>query len=479
MNEPKSMKRKLDWQGIAVLSVLISLVLSLIFWVFNECNPDRLFCGDEYELIGFFGGALTLLVAAWGIGVADKRATALDKTATAAMEGNRQERYRDAITHLGDEKASVRQGGAHTLFQMALENAEERALRVSIAEILCSHIREVTRDKKYQEEYEEKPSTEIQSLLQMLFTMSEHGGGAELARFWEGIRPDLSDGYFRGLALVGGQFYHARLLRAQFQGAELQLANFQEADLRYAQFHEATLNDAKFIESNLRGAVFQRAKLLGAQFQRAKHFDCPDFRGAELLDANFTGGELPEAKFQGADLSRASLMLANLWQAQFQGAKLHGTQLQGAEPNKAQFQGAELQEAQFQAANLWGAEFQEAEFRETKFQGVCSEQSRLAPFFENRIRVQQDKDSCYAQAIFSGGLDEKRINDFIANLKEAGWDTKEIDRFKARIDGHKEREANHELPDGVVSGKYDKDQADTWIAKYEKDYEEGTSRTLL
>lgn len=422
----KSVKRNLDWWLVTLFTVITVIVL--------------LISRKDYELT--LTWSLSFILASLGIFVANKRAMALDKTAEAQAKavaatetGNRQQRFRDAVTHLGHKKASVRQGGAHTLFQMALENAEEenaekKALRVSIAEILCSHIREVTGDEKYQQDHKQKPSTEIQSLLQMLFTTRIHGE-EELDRFWEGIQPDLSGGYFCGLEIEKARFRNARLADAQFQRASLVMAQFQGADLYWVQFHGAILIDAQF-------------------------------QGANLRSARFLGVNLCRTQFQGADLEEAQFHRAILRQAKFQAANL----------KEAQFQGAELQEAQFQATYLEGAAFQEAKFDKTQFQGVSSGENgpTRRESFEDRIRKRQDKSSCYAQVVFSGGFDEESKKHFVDRLERAGpgplWKEQEIHRFKERVFQHGEMEANHEPPDGVVSGTYDQTQADAWIRDY-------------
>ena len=52
---------------------------------------------------------------------ADNTAKAADDTAKATEAGNRQRAFKDGVEHLGNDKSSVRQGGAHALFHLALE----------------------------------------------------------------------------------------------------------------------------------------------------------------------------------------------------------------------------------------------------------------------------------------------------------------------------------------------------------------------
>ena len=72
--------------------------------------------------------------------------------------------------------------GARALFHLALEDKD---LSESIANFLCAHIRETTGNKGYQEQNKDKPSTEMQSLLRLLFT-TETVDERRLEEFWHG-----------------------------------------------------------------------------------------------------------------------------------------------------------------------------------------------------------------------------------------------------------------------------------------------------
>ena len=114
-----------------------------------------------------------------------KSAKAAADSAMATEAGNRQRAFKDGVEHLGSDKSFVRQGGAHALFHLALE---DKGLRASIAGVLCAHIRETTGKKGYQEKNKDKPSAEMQSLLRLLFT-TETVDEKRLTEFWQGITP--------------------------------------------------------------------------------------------------------------------------------------------------------------------------------------------------------------------------------------------------------------------------------------------------
>ena len=212
------------WVFSSVLSVLLVLLLWVAFGSQDDCSGDRIFCllgvgaNGKTEAIKLLGLAMAGVVALWGVMAADRRSDAMADTAKATEDGNRQQAFKDGVEHLGSDKSSVRQGGAHALFHLALK---DEGLCASIAGVLCAHIRETTGDKGYQEKKnKDKPSTEMQSLLRLLFTTETVDKG-RLERFWGGITPDLNGGYFRGVALENAWFQGAKLRSAQFQEASL------------------------------------------------------------------------------------------------------------------------------------------------------------------------------------------------------------------------------------------------------------------
>ena len=382
------------WVFLSVFSVLLLWVMFGDKIGYNGCwIYEGLGVADKTEAIKLLGLAIAGVMAAGGVVAANRRADALadsaeaavasaeaadntakaaDNTAKAAEAGNRQRAFKDGVEHLGSEKPSVRQGGAHALFHLALEDEK---LRASIAGVLCAHIRETTGDKDYQEEYKDKPSTEMQSLLRLLFTTETVDEG-RLERFWDGITPDLNGGYFRGAELDSAQFRGAKLDSAQFQGARLEEVRFQGARLEGARFQGARLRGGQFQRALLGRAQFQRAQLERAQFQGARLGEA-QFQRARLRGAQFQQALLGRAQFQRAWLGRAQFQRAWLGQAQFQRALLWEAQFQGARLRGAQFQGAWLKEAQFQRALLEGSQFQGASLEKSQFQGASLEKSRF------------------------------------------------------------------------------------------------------
>ena len=233
---------------------------------------------DVLKTIGFcIVGVLLVLQAL----AANKRAKAMEDATENTEEGQRQERLKNAIEHLGHKRDSVRMGGAYELFHLAKDTKD---LRQTVMDILCAHIRQKTGEEKYKEKHKAKPSgekrkaepsEEIQSLLTLLFR--------EKHNVFEDCSINLQGSY-----LSGAKLFKARLKKADLRRAQLQRANLREAQLQRANLWGAQLQGANLSKARLQGARFSKA-----QMQRAN-----------LKEAQMSGDFLTEAKSQGAILSK-------------------------------------------------------------------------------------------------------------------------------------------------------------------------------
>ena len=198
------------------------------------------------------GIAVAGMLSIWAVWIAHRRAEEMKKqtdvahrTVCATEERLVQERFRDAVEHLGHASESVRLNGAYALFRLAVR---EEAFREWVARTLCLHIVTVTRAEEYREANATAPSAEIEILMRLLFeekSLDSEGLHSEAEReaFREGFLIDLSRGHFPGLVLKHARFQGADLLHARFQGAYLESAEFQEADLLHAQFQGASSSE--------------------------------------------------------------------------------------------------------------------------------------------------------------------------------------------------------------------------------------------
>ena len=286
---------------IVLLVVLPIIFLAVMFddcpkWIFNLLG----IAGTEepkYEALKFLGigmgGVLVALQALMSYrrakameGTAESQAKATKEQAKANRhtgQGQRQERLKNAIEHLGHKSDSVRLGGAYELFHLAKDTLEEdpkEKLSQTVLDILCAHIRRTTSKSKYREKYKSKPSEEIQSLLTLLFVQEYD--------VFKGLKIDLRRSWMKGAylrnarlenaVLVGVNLQEADLYNAQMQGAVLWKTQMQGAVLADVKMQKATLTSAKMQGAILTDAKMQKAILTDAEMQRSDACRCGNAR---------------------------------------------------------------------------------------------------------------------------------------------------------------------------------------------------------
>ena len=312
----------LVFQNILIV-VLVLLSSAFLGLVVSDSFADFMYkhlSGNRYYALQFLGIGMGGVLLALQALMSYKRAKALEDTANAQAEaakaqakateeqakanqnteqGQRQERLKNAIEHLGHASDSVRLGGAYELFQLAEETEKWRQ---TILDILCAHIRQTTGEAEYRKKYKLKPSEEIQSLLTLLF-VQEH-------EVFTGFHINLQGSWLNGADLTG-----ARLGEAFLVGAYLQRANLDEARLQGTNFGGAHLQKARLWEASLQGANLCWAHLQEAHFLRAR------LQGVDLDQARLQGASLSQASLQGAFLGGVGLQEVNLHEARLQGIR--------------------------------------------------------------------------------------------------------------------------------------------------------------
>ena len=297
-----------------LLSVLIFFLTTLgvvfLIIIFADC-PQRIFNRlgitrteePKYEALKFLGIGMGGLLIALQALMSYRRAKAMEDAVEKTEQGQRQERLKNAIEHLGHKSDSVRLGGAYELFHLAKDTLEEdpkAKLSQTVLDILCAHIRRTTSKSKYREKYRSKPSEEIQSLLTLLF-VQEH-------EVFKDCHINLQGSWLSGASLSRARLVKATLSEARLQGTRLDEARLQGASLSRAHLVKATLSEAR-----LQGTRLDEARL----------------QGAFLFETQLQGAILFKAHLQGANLDKTQLQGAFLFETQLQGAILFETQLQG------------------------------------------------------------------------------------------------------------------------------------------------------
>ena len=196
---------------VGLLVVLFGLFLAVMFCEGAEsCISELLGLEEKHEVLKFLGIGMGGILLALQALASHKRAKAMEDTANAQVEANRtteqglrQERLKNAIEHLGSSSASVRLGGTYELFHLAKDTEKWRQ---TVLDILCAHIRGTTSGKEYREQYEARPSEEVQSLLTLLFV--------DEPDVFEGLHINLWGSWLHGAKLLGTQLQRADFAKA-------------------------------------------------------------------------------------------------------------------------------------------------------------------------------------------------------------------------------------------------------------------------
>ena len=418
---------------IVLLVVLVIVFVGVLSFEYVETHTSKLLdLSSKNETLKFLGIGMGGVLIALQALMSYKRAKAMEKTAEAQADaakaqadavskteqGQRQDRLKNAIEHLGHESDSVRLGGAYELFHLA-EDTED--LRQTVLDILCAHIRRTTGEDNYRETHKSKPSEEVQSLLTLLF-VQEH----EVFKVC-----------------------HINLQGSYLNGADLSMACLKGAVLTKAHLQGVSLD----------GAYLQHARLTEAHMQ-----------GASLIAASMQGASLDRAHMQGAHLGLASMQEASLEGAFLQGASLDEAYLQGASLTGAHLQGANLDAAFLQGALLTEAHMQGASLDAAFLQGVQSQGSTpFLFFFAQRMEELVGQETDLSGVIFEGGLTQEDVDIFVEDF-ENFLSNQKANALREKLTPHIGQPESNQLPreSGAITGSYTKQDAEKWIAEYEQ-----------
>ena len=404
-----------------VVICVIALCIMLGFFVaVMACeNPEWVFKlfgkHDKFEILKFLGVGMGGVLLAIGAVIANRRAKAMEVAAQEQAQANRnteqgqrQERLKNAIEHLGHGSESVRLGGAYELFHLArdeermetVEPVETEVLRRTVLEILCAYIRRTTEEGEYRETHKSRPSEEIQSLLTLLFVQNH--------KVFKGLDVNLRESWLNGASLAGARLVGATLTQTRLQGAFLLNARLQGALLRDANLQLADLRNTR-----LQGAVLHSAKLHGAHMNNAR-----------LQGASLGGARLQEANLEGADLRGAKEWMDHLTSEEQQ--------------RRGPVQDYQL----FSRASV--------------------------PTFAERIRKSVGKPtSDLFGVMFAGGLRQEDMDSLVEGLCD-----EKAKELRMILKSHIDQPTRRHLPpenSGAIIGTYTEEEAETWIAEYETD----------
>ena len=195
------------------------------------------------------------------------------------------DRFNASVTLLASSETSARTGGIYSLYQLAIEPKGEK-YRVQVAQILCSHIRSKTQERRYQTQHEERPSNEIQTAINILFKDINGVKGIyqqDFSKTDNFPKANLSHAYLQGAVFTKAQCQGAYFTKADCQGAD-----FYEADCQGANFYNAQCQGTGFFIALCQGSNFREAYCQGASFMNT-HCEGANFYEAHCQEIIFWG----------------------------------------------------------------------------------------------------------------------------------------------------------------------------------------------
>ena len=477
-----------------VVIVLFVVIFVLLIMRISDCGGaqwlDEGLGADgesnaKYQTLKSLALGLAGLVGLLGLFISNRRAKAQAEAVKAQAESvnaqvkdNENKTFHEAIKHLGDSSASVRLGGIYALYDLALSNLEKRLQ--NIIEILSSHVRETTQEKKYQEKYEKKPSNEISSLLKLLSNLNTKYLSENKKA--ESSPLDLSHACLCGVRLLEADFRKAFFIGSNFANADLEESRFEGAELKVPCFTGANLEESHFEGAKLRGSHFEGAHLYRSHFEGAK-LRSSHFEGANLRSSYFKGAKLERSHFEGAKLRLSYFKSANLERSHFEGANLPGSHFEGANLPGSHFEGANLQESYFEVTNLCGSHFAFANLCGSHFEGAYDDRDGDIDDFMDRIQKRTGKEAEIGNTmVFSGGITgeymkniekrvEKELQNFTTDDKREDF-KKYMNEVIEALKKHQDQPVSHEIPEEVKDnnflGELTEERANEILKQHEK-----------
>ena len=195
-------------------------------------------------------------------------------------------RFSSCVELLGNPKESARIGCAYNLYFLADECPDD--FLNPICEILCAHVRTITNEKPYLEKYGEKPSNEVQTILNLLFQKDKQNNLIfdECFKNFEGAF--LGGAVLNGATLSNVNFRNAKFSIVDFESASLKKVDFVNAFLKNVNFNNSELFNVNFMFSSCSYVGFYNAILSKVDFRHVKFSDV-DFWNAQLKEkVNYT-----------------------------------------------------------------------------------------------------------------------------------------------------------------------------------------------
>jgi uncharacterized protein YjbI with pentapeptide repeats len=343
-----------------LLLITIIIIFSFISFFFFDYLSSYFYGktdspkGEFLKLILTTIGGLFVL---YGLYLNLRRTKALDKQNTINDKGKTDERFKSAIEHLGSNNSAIILGGVHALHQIA---KEANHYREPVFNILCSFIKETT--KKTPQNIIEKPSTIIQTIIDVLFKNKDTE-----EYIFDGLIADLSGSNFnhadfsrsnlKSANLSNGFFVNVSFCKANLSNAIIKKSNFSSSE-----FSDATINDIHIVDSIFNKTSFlnikklQRINLIHSSFNGSS-FRNTIFLNSKIHDSNFYDVIFNDTVFMDCTILKSNFIGSDFTRANFYGTRLDTVYFQGVDFELCHFYGSNIEKCNFDGSLMKNTDF--------------------------------------------------------------------------------------------------------------------------
>lgn len=290
------------------------------------------------------------------------------------------ERFSNAIEHLGSDKEPVLLGGIAELHQIAKENQNNYA--EVVFNILCSYIRSNT--NIYKKKSEDINFTEIQTIIDYLFKPANNSENPYI-----GFKADLN---------------HSNLVDVDINNCDFSGADFSYCympSLVNVNLGKSNISKSKFISSKLKNINFSNSKVSDTLFNFATLENVNFSNCQDLLKVHFKDSELNLVNFNNSHIYGSTFIASILSEINFNGTEIISTSftcslLQKVDfiTNKAMF------DLDFRASNFNDTTF-DCNIAKSLFYGCDSIKIDFRHLIEERLKSRLGKKSDFGSTYFS------------------------------------------------------------------------------
>lgn len=332
------MKNKYTIGGICIALLLVPVVCfysALSDFLFSYENKPQ---GELLKTILYVLGGIGALIGLWftyrRTKSQENQIQEFVKQNKIAENGNVNDRFKNAIEHLGSDNEVISLGGIHSLHRIAKEHP---AYRQTVFDILCSYIREKTKNIEVKEQYTDeeikshaiKPTICIQTTIDLLFKSKKIDD-----YIYVRLKANL-----QGVKCIGANFDNAMLEGADLRFSDLSLSSFSCCELSCAEFYKAYMYHSSLRWTRLVGAELKNVRFESMEFSSCLMFGA-DLRGAQLsaigrdnsirlegaelehtilynIDGNFCGANVVDSTIPFPSMGQIALMGCTFKESQF------------------------------------------------------------------------------------------------------------------------------------------------------------------